>query len=137
MNLKDFYYYLFYKFYKVTSTGAIKSLASWYASLGIIALEIFTLLSIYNYYAVFFDRHAQLELVSFKVLFPLILISIINYLAFDKSDRWEDYVEDFNKWPAEKNAKGNIIVISLVVLVISNLVFSFYLMSQIDWSKYK
>lgn len=135
--MKRAYYYLFYKFYKVTMTGAIESMASWYAAAGVVALECFLLLSSYNYYAVFFDRYAELNLVSFKVLFPLALIMIINHVAFSNDEKLQDYIDEFDRLSKEKNKTGAWIVSIMTIAIVANLVFSYYLMSQIDWSIYR
>lgn len=137
MKIKQAYYYLFYKFYKVAMTGTIKSLSSFYAGIGIIALEIWFLLSLYNYYSIFFNRYATLELISFKVIFSFVLILAINYFAFSYTDKWKDYVAEFDQWPRKRNIIGGIITWGIILFIIANLIFSFYLTSQIDWKQYR
>jgi len=137
MNITRAYYYLFYKFYKVAMTGAVKSFSAFYAGVGIMALEIWFLLSLYNYYSVFINRHATLELVSFKVIFSFMLILIINYLSFTNSTKWKDYLTEFDQWPKNKNILGTWIVIMVVAFILFNLIFSFYLTSLVDWKQYR
>ncbi len=137
MNIKKAYYYFFYKLYKVAMTGAIKSLSNWYALLAIMVLDSWFILSLYNYYTIFFNRYSSLELKSFKTIIYIILLLIINYFSFAYKDKWKVYVAEFDKWPRKRNILGGIIVWSFIVLVIANLVFSFYLFSQIDWKQYR
>ncbi|MDP4183999.1 MAG: hypothetical protein Q8862_02405 [Bacteroidota bacterium] len=137
MNIKRAYYYFFYKIYKVTMTGAIKSLSEFYASVVIIALEFWFALSLYNYYTIYFNRYATLELKSVKTIVFFISIIALDYFSFIHTDKWKDYVLEFDQWPKKKNILGGIIVWSVIVLIIANLIFSFYLMSLIDWKQYR
>ena len=132
MTIAQWYYYLFYKFYKIALTGAIKSLADWYASIAIGALEIFTLISFYNYHKVFINPHDTISIGSAKVLTPLFVILIIHHFAFNGTERWKDYVKKFDQWPPEKNAKGSWIVAIVVLCLICNIILSYYLLNQVD-----
>jgi len=129
MGTIEMYYYFFYKLYKITLTGRIKSLASWWAGVLIMGLEASLLLSFYNYYEVFVDRNAELKLLSAKVLIPVAAIFIINHFAFDRTEVWKDYAARFDRWPRKKNQKGSWIVGIIIGLMVLNLVFSYYLMS--------
>jgi dolichol kinase len=122
------YYYFFYKLYKITLTGRIKSLAGWWAGALINGLGASLLLSYYNYYAVFVDRNAELKLLSAKVLIPVAVLLIINHIAFDKTAVWKAYVEEFDRWPRKKNQKGSWIVGIIISLIILNLIFSYFLL---------
>jgi len=135
MNIKKAYYYCFYRFHKLAMTGAIKSLSSFYAGVGILVLEIWFLLSLHIYYTIFFNRNADLELKSTKVIVTLIILVLANYFSFSYKNIWKIYVDQFERWPKRKNLIGGIIVWSTVVLMIANLIFCFYLMSRIDWKK--
>lgn len=137
MSIVKAYYYLFYKLYKVAMTGAIKSLSGFYASAGLLALEIWFLFSLYNYYAVYFNRYASLELNSVKVIVPLIVLVAINYFTISYRDIGKKHIEEFEQWPKKRNTIGSIIVSAIVLLVIGSLVFSFYLMSKVDWKQYR
>jgi hypothetical protein len=133
MKIIEWYYYVFYKFYRIAMTGAIKSLANVYASLAIGALEIFSLLSIYNYHKTFFDKNDTISIHSFKVLFPSSVLMIIHHIAFIGADnRWQDYVERFDKWPDQKNITGSWIVGIFVCILITNIIVSYYLLYQLD-----
>jgi energy-coupling factor transporter transmembrane protein EcfT len=133
MNIKKAYYYFFYWLYKLAMTGAIKSLSRFYATLAILVLEIWFALSYFVYYKIFVDRHSSFEVKSPQVIAFFIAILILNYYAFMHTDNWKEYVAEFDQWPKSKNNTGRIIVICIIAVIISNLIFSFYLMSRIDW----
>ena len=83
-------------------TGAIKSLSSFYAGVAMMALEFWFLLSLFNYYHIYYNRYATLEFKSFKVIFVFLLILIINYLSFNYSNQWKVYVGEFDQLPRKK-----------------------------------
>jgi len=130
------YYYLFYKLYKFWELISFpKFWSDFKANISICALEIWLILSLINYYNIFIDRSYSLD----KTIFFLIVgvIMVINILTFVYLDKWKDYNKEFDKLPRKKNIKGGIIVWFIILLIIANLIYSFYLMSQIDWSQYK
>jgi len=130
------YYYLFYKFYKFWEKVSIPRFWSeWKASLSIIVTQIWLMISLFVYYKVFIDRYYQLnESLLFTIGF---ILFIINYLAFHQKDKWKTIVEEFDNLSKKKNTIGSIIVWSLVILIIVIIIFSFYLMSKIDWAIYQ
>ena len=133
MNIRKLYYYFFYKFYKLAMTGVIKSLSSFYAGIGVLVLQIWFFLSLYIYYIIFINRNANLELKSAKVIVAIIILLLLNYFSFSYKNIWKLYIDEFDSWPRKKNLIGGIIVWTIVLLIIGNLIFSFYLMSGIDW----
>lgn len=138
MTLKRSYYYFFYKLYIFFENAPSRWLSDWKATFSLFVLEIWILLSVMVYYKVFTKKDlipdSRLVLVSFSVI---IILSLIKYFAFEHRDRWKEYVEEFSKWPTKKNKTGALIVWLIVLLIIANLIFSFYLMSQIDWKQYR
>lgn len=137
MNIKKAYYYLFYKFYKMSEAAPSRWMSDWKAGICIIALEIWLLMSVGIYFSVFTKQSMELELSNPIVLMPLIIILALNYFLFVHTDVWKDYVKEFDKLPKKKNRIGSWIVLGIVLFVIVNLIFSFYLMSRIDWSQYR
>ncbi len=135
MNIKKAYYYLFYRLYKVTKRGAIKSLSKFYAGIAIAALEFWLALSVYIYYTIFINRYAKLPKNSVIVMSLILLL--IDYLAFIHNDKWKDYMAEFDNWPKKKNIRGGIIAWGIIIFIIANLIFSFYLMSLINWKLYR
>ncbi len=130
------YYYLFYKLYRFWELVSFpKFWSDFKAIVSIVALEIWFALSLINYYNIFIDRHFYLENTIFFLIGGIIIgINIISFIYLDK---WKEYNEEFNQLPRKKNIIGGIIVWTIILLIIANLIYSFYLMSQIDWSQYR
>jgi hypothetical protein len=136
MSIKKMYYYLFYKIYKLSEAAPSRWLSDWKAGIAIVALEIWLLLSIGVYYTVVTKVRIQLNIKMPIIFVPFLAILLGNYLLFFANDRWKEYAQEFDQWPKAKNRLGSLIVFSLIILIIINLFFSFYLMSQVNWSQY-
>ncbi len=134
--MKRAYYYLFYKFYRMSEAAPSRWLSDWKAGIAIIVLEIWICVSLISYFSVITKRATELTISSPIVFLPLIFIIALNYFAFVYTDIWKEYVAEFDQLPKKKNRIGSWIVFGVVLFVIANLIFSFYLMSQIDWSQY-
>ena len=133
--MKKAYYYLFYKFYRMSEAAPSRWLSDWKAGICIIALELWSVYSLVNYYNIFINRCFALN--KTYVIITVLIICSINYFAFVHTDVWKEYVKEFDQLPKKKNRIGSWVVFGVVLFVIVNLIFSFYLMSQIDWSKYR
>jgi hypothetical protein len=139
MTFKKAYCYLFYKLYRFWETVSMPRFwSSWKATLSLMALELWILMSILVYYTVITKE----DLMSDKLLVVVIIItgvifSLIKYFVLDRKDQWKDYVQEFDKWPKRKNNIGTLVAWVVVLLIIGNLVFSFYLMSLINWKQYR
>lgn len=136
-NILKAYYYLFYKFYKMSEAAPSRWLSDWKAGVVILALEAWLLVSFIVYYKVFINRYFHLEVTHPVVIVPGTLIFLVNYFLFVHRDTWKDYVKEFDRLPKRSNQIGSWIVFGIVLLVIANVIFSFYLMSGIDWSQYR
>lgn len=135
--LKRAYYYVFYKLYKMSEAAPSKWLSDWKASLAIDVLLFFFLFSVTIYYKIFVNRYFSLDNKFGVGIIYVLFIVIPNYFIFHHKDQWKDIVAEFDQLPKKKNLIGSWIVFGVVLLVIANLIFSFYLMSQIDWSQYR
>lgn len=135
--MKQAYYYLFYKFYRMSEAAPSRWLSDWKAGIAIIVLEIWICLSLISYFSVITKRATELTISNPIVFLPLIVIIGLNYFAFVYTDIWKEYVAEFDQLPKKKNRIGSWIVFGVVLFVVANLIFSFYLMSQIDWSQYR
>ena len=128
MSITEIYYYLFYKFYKLFAAFKPKI---WPADMSavtvVLSLEICILFSLSNYYDVFIKRQEDLEFLSLKILIPFILILAIKWLAFWRNDKWKDYVSKFDQWSENENSRGTQAVVLLTIIIIANLILSFYL----------
>jgi hypothetical protein len=131
------YYYLFYKLYKWYERGPSVWWSDWKADLSIDVLSFFFIFSIFVYYKVFIDKYFRFGDNSLVVILFILSICVPNYFIFHYRDQWKDIVKEFDKLPERKNKIGGWIVFGVVLLIISNMVFTFYLMSLIDWSPYR
>jgi len=119
--MKRAYYYLYYKFFKMSEAAPSRWLSDWKAGVIIIFLELLLVFSLINYYNIFFDRYFNLTNV-YVVSIAIILFGF-NYYIFLHKDKWKKYAEEFEQLPKSKNHIGSIIVGCIVVLLIANLVF--------------
>ncbi len=139
ISLTKAYYYFFYKLYKHYEKGPSVWLSDWKASLTLDILVFFTLFSLIIYYKVFVDRHFSLDTEYTKLIFAVLyvmLIALPNYFLFNHNNKWRRIIDRYDHLPKQKNKIGGWIVFAIVVLIIANLIFAYYLMSQIDWKQY-
>ena len=138
MNLKEAYYYVFYKLYKSFEAAPSKWLSDWKASVVLLALEIWCILPIMIYYKVLTKedlfKESTLIIVSFTVVGVLVAIK---YFAFEYDQRWKIWITKFDKLSKRQNQIGTVIILIVVLVIIINLILSFYLLSRINWSLYR
>jgi len=135
------YYYFFYKIYRsieyTSKSFGGESLMSSKAGLVMLALEAWGLFSAVNYYTVCTKRYIEFTISMPIVYIPVIILFAFNVFTLDYKDNWKKYNSEFANYSKRKNRIGGWIVFGIILLIISNLIFSFYLMSQIDWSQYR
>lgn len=130
------YYYIFYKLYNFWEKVSFpKFWSAFKAGVSLIALEIWLVMSLINYYNIFINRQFYLTKNIFLVIG--ILVAAVNVVIFTYLDLWKEYNKEFDLLSKKKNIIGGIIVWSIIVLIIINLIYSFYLMNQVDWSQYR
>ena len=129
MDIKEGYYYLFYKFCKFFKALQVKILIKSRAAICVMALELFFLFSLINYAEYFLNKHFDLKFFSPEILIPLLILLFIKWRVLIKTDDWESYVQEFDHWSDQKNARGSWIVFIIVILSIANFIFSGYLSS--------
>src|SRR5215208_2983564 len=127
MTIKNIYYYLFYKLYKFSEAAPSKWWSDWKAVLAIDALWVFLGLSGLVYYSVITRHGVNLGDGTFAVILYLICIALPNYFIFHHQDQWKKIIHDFDKLPKHTNRIGGWIVFGVIILIIANLIFSFYL----------
>lgn len=139
--IKKAYYYFFYKIYKsieyTSNEFGGPFWSNFKAALVIAALEVWLLITIGNYYSVITKINIELSIMMPIVYIPLMILLVLNYFSFIHNDKWREYNMKFDKLPRKRNLIGTWIVVGIIALIIGNLIYSFYLMSQIDWSLYK
>lgn len=137
LSLKEGYYYFFYKMYKaIDYTSKAMGGRFWTdfkAGVVMIVLEIWFLFSIGAYYAAITKTSIELKLNMPIIYVPLLVIIGFNYLMFVHTPKWKEYNREFDQWPKRKNRIGTWIVLGIILFIVANVIFSFYLMSRIDW----
>lgn len=129
LAIKKGYYYLFYKLYKFSEAAPSKWLSDWKASLTIDILILFVFSSILNYYKAFINPTSHIG--EGNLLFVAItIISVLNYFIFQHQDQWKEIVHEFDKLPKQKNKIGSWLIFSIVFIIVSNFLLSFYLYYQ-------
>ncbi len=137
-RLKKAYYYLFYKLYRwYESVGSFAFWSDWKASFSVDVLLYFIIISIFLYYKVLFNRYVHLSGNNLDAIILVVIVAGTNYFIFHSRNQWKNIVKEFDQLPKKKNRIGGCLVTGFVLLVIANLVFAFYLLSQIDWAKYR
>lgn len=118
--IRKAYYYLFYQLYKVWEYISYPKFASDFkAIITIIALEIWLYFSCMKYYLLLNNVKIHLNLFDPFILFPFILIIMINYIAFIHYDyMWKKYNAEFDNLPRNKNIIGGIIVWVFIVFIV-------------------
>ena len=131
MNIEKAYYYLFYKLYKFADWSPSIFPSDVVAILIIVYLELSTLASFKIYYK-FFHRTDMMEIFSYQTLVPFSIVMFINYFAFLHTERWKDFNCEFKKWPRDKNLKGTLAVLGVIIIILTNNIFSLYLIGIIN-----
>lgn len=134
--MRKAYYLLFYQLYQFFKSVSDDGFADWKAGLVVQTLQIFVLLII----------AIQIELISKINVIPggdpkiwaiplAIVLAIFNYYVFLHHKGWKLYEDEFKQYSKQKNRFINLTVFCFVFGILSLLIFTFYQMSLIDWSK--
>ncbi|MRX42071.1 hypothetical protein GJU43_22580 [Flavobacterium sp. LC2016-23] len=139
--IKKSYYYFFYRIYRsieyTSELSGGKFLTFHKASLVVLALEAWVFFSFMAYYRIFTKTSIQLSFSMPIIYVPAIIIYVFNYFTLDYKDNWKQFNVEFANYSKRKNRIGGWIVFGIILLIISNFIFSFYLISQVDWSQYR
>jgi hypothetical protein len=136
MKLKLGYYYFFYKLYKFFLNGPSNWLSDWKAGISMLALEIWLGISIVGYISIALKKDIfPNDRFHFSIIAPFVLLVAIKYIFFLHDDTWKEYAQMFDRWPKRKNRAGTIVVWGIVLLIVANLIFMYYLMSKTTWEK--
>jgi len=131
--MKKAYYYFFYKVYKAiqyTSEPFGDFLIGFKTSLVIVALEIWFCVSLLIYYNIFICPNSNIIGTEIQWILMVIILVLVDYFIFHHNDQWKKYNQEFDQLPKKKNNMGSWIVFLIVLLIISNFIFSFYLYYQ-------
>ena len=135
--MKKIYYLLFYKLYRFWKAISDDGWSDWKALIVIEGINVFIILSIDIFIKVLFKFGFILELPKLTFIILFAIISVLHYYAFLHDDRWREYEEEFESYSSFKNKIINLSVLGFILIVVGVLIFAFYQMSLIDWSKYR
>jgi len=133
MTIKKLYYYFFYKIYRFVqyiSAPFGEFLNNFKAGLVLIVLQIWTFISIINYYSLITGNKVELSFSTPILYIPFIIILGVNYYTLDYIDIWKNYNREFDQLPEKKNRIGSWIVFLVVIISITNFIYSFYCLDQ-------
>jgi hypothetical protein len=108
-------------------------MSSWKASFSLMVLEIWTFLSIINYISFLTKRIFSDEFLVFVCISFVLASSLHKFFTFENKNKWRIYIREFSKLSPRKNRQGTFIIWIFILLLICNLIFSFYLLSKVDW----
>lgn len=129
-KVEQAYYYLFYKLYKHAEKSPTIFPYDFIAGTYLEVLIVFIILSLINYSDYITTNFIDSGSGMISVLFAILFITIPNYFIFYRKNQWKEIVKEFDKLPEENNKKGGIIVWSIIILIIGNMLFSFYLLFE-------
>ncbi|MCL8537392.1 hypothetical protein M9991_11025 [Chryseobacterium gallinarum] len=125
-SIKQGYYYLFYRLYKMSEVAPSKWLSDWKASMALGVLEIWFVISILIYYKVFINSSVDIIGTKFVWILMVTILIIIDYFVFHHQDRWRKIINDFDQLSSKKNRIYSIIAWGVILFIIINTIFSFY-----------
>jgi len=133
--MKKAYYLLFYKlchFFKAVSDDNWEKPK---AFIVVDALCVLLLIELLVWWTLAFKSIVNAS--KFWLIIPVLAIVTLNYNFLMSSDNWNNYEEEFKSYSKRKNRIINFSVFLFILLVLGSLIFAFYQMSLIDWSKYR
>lgn len=134
-QIKKAYYLLFYKVYRFWEAISYDSWSDWKAYVIISCTEMLFLVELIVWWSVATKMSFDVSKVWLTVIG--LIISIINYNLFLSNDRWKEYEAEFKNYSKQKSRIAGWLSFMFLVGVLSSLIFAFYQMSLIDWSKYR
>jgi len=124
------YYYLFYKFYRIGELSPSSFPSDFTSTFAITVLETILIFSLNFFYIDFVNKDYVLTF-NLQTIAPLVVVFIVNYLAFIRSDKWKDYNKEFEQLPTDVNNRGTAIVMGVVLVIITSMWYSIHVMSVI------
>lgn len=104
--IKKGYYYFFYKIYRsieyTSKLGGGEFLTVNKASLVMLALEIWGLFSLANYYTIYKKISTELNISMPIVYIPAVIVFTFNYITIHYKGRWKQYNAEFANYSKKK-----------------------------------
>jgi hypothetical protein len=126
--MKNGYKYFFYKLYRFAERVPSPWWSEWKTALYLSVVEFLFLVSLEGYLLILYRVHIIKN--SFNI--PLVLSLLgINYVLFLHNNKWKLYIKELDKQSRKQQLIGGIIVWSIILLIFSNLIFMYHLMSKV------
>ena len=123
-KIKNAYYYFFYKIYKFWEYVSVpKFWSDVKALISIDVLVLFTVSSAFFYFDLSFGNK------TIFIICLMLMMLISNHLIL-RENICKEYINHFDNLPKLKNKIGGIIVGSIILLILTNFIFSIYWMDQ-------
>jgi len=103
-----------------------KFLTDFKASLAIIALEFWLVVSAINYYNVYIDSSLNFSKGIYITI--AVFIAVINHIIFTHDSKWKNFNKEFDQLSTDKNRKGSWIFFGIILFIICNFIYSIYLL---------
>lgn len=134
--IQKYYDYLFFTFYRFWEKAPSKWWSDWKAMLTIDFLKIFILSGIFGYTLYF----TKLNLIPETPVIPIIIGLLLfgtDYYYFIYGDKWKKRIRKFENIEARRDRIGIILIVTIIIIAIIFLIYSYYLMSTVDWNNLK
>ncbi len=135
--MSKLYRYIFYQFYQYYQRGYFIWSSEWRASFSLDVLWYWFIASLVVYYKVFFNRYYHFSENIFDAFCVVLIVTSFNYYLFHRKNKWKQILQEFDKLPKKKKIVGGWLVLVITIVILTNLCFSIYLMSKVDWSVYR
>lgn len=138
--MKEFsivYKYLFYFFYRSINNVKGNILIKPKAIFMLLILKMILFSIIFVYYSDYTRNFINLSDKINYIYTALILLTVFTFWYFERKNNWRMCILEFDKWPEKKRKKWDLFIKLFIFFVFANFVFSFYIMSEIDWKNLK
>lgn len=130
MDIRKAYEYIYYKIYKFLEKTEIAGFwMEWRACCLVLLLNIFIIFSIINYYTIISKTRIIFSDSSLFIYISAFFLAFFNYKIFLSKNKWKKIIIYFDRLPQKINERGTLIVLVVIIFIICNLIFSFYLLS--------
>ncbi|MDR1003773.1 MAG: hypothetical protein LBL97_02010 [Prevotellaceae bacterium] len=136
-KLAKAYQYLYYRIYKFLDDSYMDGFwMEWRAGGILFTIVVWFAISLFVYFSILVDllfANIDAEIITYMfgaclcVLLLFVAIKTVTLVTY--KSHWKKIIVKFNKLPQKENTKKGLIALSVVVLIVANLIFSFYLLS--------
>jgi hypothetical protein len=136
-KIQKAYFHFFYRLCCLFKSISDDGWEEWKALLIVGVTTSFILINIDLYIKILFKVGFILELPKFAFGVLFLIIALFHYLILLHNDGWKQYEVEFKQYSKEKNRAIDLLFFFFVLFILGNLIFAFYQLSLIDWTKYR